>query len=131
MESPAGCNPFVVINAEKLRSFPSEDVILGNIFNSKNIDNHLGIFYFTVVHKISFRYENARIQAIASRFVEKRNHWYRITLPDGQNFVIVPDTRRMNDDKIIWRQQEIPGEPVHPEEYIQSVGQGLQLAGLH
>ena len=103
---------------------------LGNIINSKNIDNRSGIFYFTDVHKISFRYENSRFQAIASRFVEKRNHWYRITLPDGQNFVIIPDTRRTGDDKIIWRQQQIPGEPVHPEEYIQSVGQGLQLAGL-
>jgi hypothetical protein len=106
-------------------------MILGNIFNSQKLDNHSGNFYFTLVYKISFRYENARIQAIASRFVEKRNHWYRITLPDGQNFVIVPDTRQMNDDKIIWRQQQIPGETVHPEDYIQSVGQGLHLAGLH
>jgi hypothetical protein len=103
---------------------------LGNIFNSKNIDNLSRIFYFAVVYKISFRYENARYEAIASRFVEKRNHWYRITLPDGENFVILPDSRRMNDDKIIWRQQQIPGEPAHPEEFIQSVGQGLQLAGL-
>jgi hypothetical protein len=82
------------------------------------------------VHTINFRYENARHQAIASRFVEKRNHWYRITLPDGQNFVIIPDRGRKNDDEIIWRQQRIPGEPVHPEEYIQSVGLGLQSAGL-
>lgn len=82
------------------------------------------------MYKISFRYENARYQAIASRFVEKRNHWYRITLPDGENFVIIPDTSRIIGDQIIWRQQQIPGEPVHPEEYIQSIGQGLQLAGL-
>ncbi|HEY2348983.1 MAG TPA: hypothetical protein VGH64_08210 [Puia sp.] len=82
------------------------------------------------MHQISFRYENTRHQAIASRFVDKRNHWYRITLPDGRNFVITPDTGRMDDHKIIWRQQQIPGEPVHPEDYIQSVGQGLQLAGL-
>jgi len=82
------------------------------------------------VHKISFRYENTRHQAMASRFVEKRNHWYRITLPDGQNFVIIPDLSRLNDDQIVWRQQKIPGEPIHPEEYIQSVGQGIQMAGL-
>ena len=87
-------------------------------------------FLFYGVHTISFRYENTRHQAIASRFVERKNHWYRITLPDGRNFVILPDTKRKNDDKIIWRQQQIPGEPVHPEEFIQSVGQGLQLAGL-
>jgi hypothetical protein len=67
---------------------------------------------------------------MASRFVEKKNHWYRITLPDGQNFVIIPHRLRMNDHEIIWRQQEIPGEPVHPEEYIQSVGEGLLSAGL-
>lgn len=82
------------------------------------------------MHKISFRYENARHQAMASRFVEKKHHWYRITLPDGQNFVIIPDPSRMNDHQIIWRQQQIPGETVHPEEYIQSVGQGVQMAGL-
>ena len=105
-------------------------MILGNIFNSKKLDNHSVNFYFTVVYKISFSFENARYQALASRFVEKRNHWYRITLPDGENFVIIPDTRRMIGNKIIWRQQQIPGEPVHPEEFIQSIGQGLQLAGL-
>jgi hypothetical protein len=105
-------------------------VILGNIFSSQNIDKPSGILYFGAVHTISFRYENARHQAIASRFVEKRNHWYRITLPDGRNFVIVPETLGTDDNKIIWRQQKIPGEPVHPEDYIQSVGQGLQSAGL-
>src|ERR1700749_3356603 len=103
---------------------------MGNIFSSKNIDKISQNLYFTPVHKISFRYENARHQAMASRFVEKRHHWYRITLPDGQNFVIIPDFSRMHDNQIIWRQQQIPGEPVHPEDYIQSVGQGLQSAGL-
>jgi hypothetical protein len=103
---------------------------LGNIISNENIDKLSQNLYFTLVYKISFRYENSRFQAIASRFVEKRNHWYRITLPDGQNFVIIPDTRQMRDDKIIWRQQQIPGEPVHPEEYIQSVGQALQSVGL-
>jgi hypothetical protein len=82
------------------------------------------------VYKISFSYENARYQAIASRYVGKRNHWYRITLPDGENFVIVPDAGGISDSNLIWRQQQIPGEPIHPEDYIQSVGQGLQLAGL-
>jgi hypothetical protein len=103
---------------------------MGNIFSSENIDKLSQNLYFTAVHKISFRYENARHQAMVSRFVEKKHHWYRITLPDGQNFVILPDNSRTYDDKIIWRQQQIPGEPIHPEEYIQSVGQGLLSAGL-
>jgi hypothetical protein len=82
------------------------------------------------VYKINFKYENSKHQAIASRFVEKRNHWYRITLPDGENFVIIPHISRLNNNKVVWRQQEIPGETVHPEEFIQSVGEGLLLAGL-
>jgi len=82
------------------------------------------------VHKISFRYENARHQVMASRFVERRHHWYRITLPDGQNFVIIPDFTGISDHQIVWRQQRIPGEPVHPEEFIQSVGLAIQSAGL-
>jgi hypothetical protein len=102
---------------------------LGNIFSSKNIDKPSGNKYFSDVHKISFKYENSRYQAIASRFVEKRNHWYRITLQDGKNFVIIPQSGGKKD-QITWRQQEIPGEPVHPEEFIRSVGQGLQSAGL-
>jgi len=83
------------------------------------------------VHTINFRYENARHQVIASRFVEKKNHWYRITMPDGGSFVILPSLGKMHNGKIIWRQQLLPGEPVHPEDFIQSVGQGLQLAGLY
>jgi hypothetical protein len=121
---------YFVVNTEKLRSSCLKYINLGNIINSKKLDNNSDNFYFTTVYKISFRYENARYQAIVSRFVEKRNHWYRITLPDGENFFILPDTRRMNDDKIVWRQQQIPGEPVHPEEFIQSIGQGLLSAGL-
>ena len=105
-------------------------MILGNIFSSEKIDKLSKNLYFAFVYKISFSYENARYQVIASRFVEKRNHWYRITLPDGENFVIIPETRRINGDKIIWRQQQIPGETIHPEDYIQSIGQGLQSAGL-
>jgi hypothetical protein len=103
---------------------------LGNLINTKNIDNLYGIHYFATVYKISFNYENARYQAIASRFVEKKNRWYRITLPDGENFVIIPYISRVDNRKILWRQQQIPGEPIHPEDYIQSVGEGLQLVGL-
>jgi hypothetical protein len=68
---------------------------------------------------------------MAKRFVEKRNRWYQITLLDGQNFVIIPETLPTSDQEIIWRQQQIPGETAHPEDYIQSVGRGLQEAGLH
>ncbi len=68
---------------------------------------------------------------MAKRFVEKRNRWYQITLVDGQNFVVIPETIAASQHEIIWRQQQIPGETELPEDYIQSVGRGLQEAGLH
>ena len=68
--------------------------------------------------------------ALARRFVEKRSRWYQITLLDGQNFVITPETLPASDHEIIWRQQQLPGETTHPDDYIQCIGRGLQEAGL-
>jgi len=82
------------------------------------------------MHKITFKYKNTTHQAIARTFTGKRQNWYLINLHDGLNFVIAPAGANSVENKAVWLQEKIPGEIVHPKEFIQAVGSGLEAAGL-
>ena len=81
------------------------------------------MLFLTIVHKITFKYNNTTHEVLAKKFTGKRLKWYLITLHDGLNFVITPAG-------IVWLQENIPGETIHPKEFIQAVGSGLEAAGL-
>ena len=82
------------------------------------------------MHKITFKYKNATHEAIAKAFTGKRHKWYLINLHGGLNFVIAPAGADGTENKPVWLQENIPGETVHPKEFIQAVGSGLEAAGL-
>jgi hypothetical protein len=82
------------------------------------------------MHKITFKYKDTTHEGIAKTFTGKRHRWYLINLCDGLNFVVVPAGTQTVDHKVDWLQENIPGETVHPKEFIQAVGSGLEAAGL-
>jgi hypothetical protein len=82
------------------------------------------------MHKITFKYNNTTHEGIAKTFTGKRHKWYLINLHDGLNFVVVPAEGQTDNQKFDWLQENIPGETVHPKEFIQAVGSGLEAAGL-
>jgi len=82
------------------------------------------------MHKIRFKYKNTIHEAIAKTFTGKRHKWYLINLHDGLNFVVVPAEEHPDNSKFVWLQENIPGETIHPTEFIQAVGSGLEAAGL-
>gem|GEM_PF-7118171 len=92
----------------------------------------LAILLLTLVtvHRIKFKYKNATHNAVASKFTAKKHQWYLITIGDRPNFVIAQDELNPVDSKTVWLQENIPGEVVHPKEFIQAVGSGLEAAGI-
>jgi hypothetical protein len=82
------------------------------------------------VHRIKFKYNNAIHEASARKFTSKKHRWYLIAIAESPNFVIAPATEQSPDIKATWLQENIPGEFIHPKEFIQAVGSGLEAAGI-
>jgi hypothetical protein len=82
------------------------------------------------VHKIRFKYNDSTHEAIARKFTSKKHRWYLITVDNSPNFVIAPAVEHARDSKALWIQENIPGEMVHPEEFIQAIGSSLEAAGI-
>lgn len=82
------------------------------------------------MHKITFKYKNTIHQATARTFTGKKDRWYLINLLDGPSFVIAPVEADGFENKFVWLQENFPGETVHPKEFIQAVGSGLEAAWL-
>ena len=83
------------------------------------------------MHKITFRYKNTTHEAFVRKFSDKRLKWYLIKLHDGLNFVIASAAAHTINSEALWLQEKIPGEIIHPTEFIQAVGSGLEAAGLN
>ena len=78
------------------------------------------------MHKFTFTYKGATHQATATTFTGKRHKWYLINLLEGPGFVIVPANADGIESKVIWLQENLPGEEVYPKEFIQAVGSGME-----
>lgn len=83
---------------------------------------------FILMHKFTFKYKGTSHQATATTFTGKRHKWYLINLLEGPGFVIVPANADGIESKIVWLQENLPGEKIYPKEFIQAVGSGMEAA---
>jgi len=83
---------------------------------------------FRVMHKFTFKYKNTTHQATATTFTGKKDKWYLINLLEGPGFVIAPAEANGIERKMIWLQENLPGEEIYPKEFIQAVGSGMEAA---
>lgn len=86
---------------------------------------------FLQMQKFTFNYKGTSWQAETEHYSSNVYNRYRIYLSDGRIFVISPYRMGVANDLFIWIQINEPGEALLPEDFLQTIGEALEAAGIY
>jgi hypothetical protein len=77
-----------------------------------------------------YTYQGKTYESRAEHFTQDGYNRYRVTLGNDLWLVIAPSGIPGQDGKNIWVQSNKPGEVIQPHDLVQSLGEGLESAGI-
>ena len=81
------------------------------------------------MESFTFQYNGQAFEAASSYRLKHRSHHYTIII-SSEKVEICPMSIRSTAGTLLWVQVVREGEYVQPHEYVQSIGVGLEHAGL-
>ena len=78
------------------------------------------------MNRFRYKYKGVLYDSTVETYLQDGNHQYRVSLPDGLQYVIAPMGIRSPNGKIIWLQSNKEGEIVQPHDLNQAIGEGLE-----
>ena len=73
----------------------------------------------------TYKYNGIKYKSTLEHFLKDGHDHYRVTAPDGVEFVMAPADSLTANGQIVWDQSNIMGEIIQPHDLVQAIGEGI------